>query len=53
MSFYDISVHSLGIIGSALAMIGYVPQITHLVMMRCGDGISLGAGASVMPDSRQ
>jgi len=43
MSFHDISVHWLGIIGTALAIIGYVPQITHLMMMRCGDGISLGA----------
>jgi len=45
MSLHDISVHWLGIIGTALAMIAYVPQITHLLLMRCGDGISLGAYA--------
>ena len=31
--------------GSELAMIGYVPQISHLVMMRCGEGVSLVAHA--------
>ena len=39
----DMGVHWLGIIGTILATIGYVPQIRHLLMMRCGDGISLGA----------
>jgi uncharacterized protein with PQ loop repeat len=43
MSFHDVGIHWLGIVGTALVVIAYVPQITHLMMMRCGDGISLGA----------
>jgi uncharacterized protein with PQ loop repeat len=43
MSVDQISIHWLGIIGTGLAIIAYVPQITHLIMMRCGDGISLAA----------
>lgn len=38
-----ISVHWIGIIGTVLATIAYVPQIRHLIVMRCGDGISLSA----------
>ncbi len=45
MSLHDISVHWLGIIGTTLAMIAYVPQITHLLLMRCSDGVSLLAYA--------
>jgi uncharacterized protein with PQ loop repeat len=45
MSADQISIHWLGIIGTGLAIIAYVPQITHLIMMRCGEGISLSAYA--------
>jgi uncharacterized protein with PQ loop repeat len=45
MSADQISTHWLGIIGTGLAIIAYVPQITHLIMMRCGEGISLAAYA--------
>lgn len=43
MSVHDIGVHWLGILGTALVIIGYVPQIRHLLVERCGAGISLGA----------
>ena len=45
MTPHDIGIHWLGIVGTALVVIAYVPQITHLMMMRCGDGVSLGAYA--------
>lgn len=45
MSFHDLSIHWLGIIGTAVAMIAYVPQISHLMVMRCSDGVSPGAYA--------
>jgi uncharacterized protein with PQ loop repeat len=45
MNLGDVSIHWLGIIGTVLVTIGYVPQIRHSVMMRCGDGISLSAYA--------
>lgn len=43
MSTELISVHWLGIVGTVLATIAYVPQIRHLIVMRCGEGISLTA----------
>ena len=43
MSLHDIGVHWLGIVGTILVVIAYVPQITHLMMMRCGEGVSLAA----------
>jgi len=43
MNIELISAHSIGIIGTVLATIAYVPQIRHLVAMRCGEGISLTA----------
>ena len=43
MSLHDIGVHWLGIVGTVLVVIAYVPQITHLMMMRCGEGVSLTA----------
>ena len=45
MILHDVGIHWLGIVGTALVVIAYVPQITHLMMMRCGDGISLAAYA--------
>ncbi len=45
MSLHDIGIHWLGILGTALVVVAYVPQITHLMMMKCGDGISLEAYA--------
>ncbi len=37
--------HWAGYAGTALVMIAYVPQIFHLVAMRCSAGISLRAHA--------
>ncbi len=37
--------HWAGYVGTALVMIAYVPQIFHLVAMRCSAGISLRAFA--------
>ena len=45
MSLHDIGPHWLGIIGTTLTIIAYIPQITHLLMMRCGEGVSLSAYA--------
>jgi uncharacterized protein with PQ loop repeat len=45
MSVSDFNPHWLGIIGTVLTIIAYVPQITHLLVMRCGEGVSLGAYA--------
>ena len=43
MTIHHFIEHWLGMIGTGLVIIAYIPQITHLMMMRCGDGISLGA----------
>ena len=45
MILHDVGIHWLGIVGTALVVIAYVPQVTHLIMMRCGDGVSLEAYA--------
>ena len=45
MSPYDIEEHWLGIFGTALVIISYVPQIKHLFKMHCGEGVSLVANA--------
>ena len=37
--------HWAGYAGTALVMIAYLPQIFHLVAMRCSEGISLRAYA--------
>ncbi len=37
--------HWAGYVGTALVMIAYVPQIFHLVAMRCSAGISIRAYA--------
>jgi uncharacterized protein with PQ loop repeat len=43
MTLHDVGVHWLGILGTVLVVIAYIPQITHLMLMRCGEGISLAA----------
>jgi uncharacterized protein with PQ loop repeat len=43
MNLHDFGAHWLGILGAALVVVAYVPQMTHLMKMRCGDGVSLGA----------
>ena len=43
MTLHDTSAHWLGIVGTGLVVIAYVPQMTHLMKLRCGEGISLGA----------
>ncbi len=43
MSLHDINAHWLGVIGTTLTIISYIPQITHLLKMRCGEGVSLSA----------
>ena len=43
MTPQDAGEHWLGILGTALVVVAYVPQMTHLMKMRCGDGVSLGA----------
>ncbi len=40
------SIHWLGYAGTALVMVAYLPQVTHLVRERCSAGISFGAYAS-------
>ena len=45
MSLHGFNPHWLGIFGTALVMIAYVPQIVHLAKMHCGDGVSLSAYA--------
>jgi uncharacterized protein with PQ loop repeat len=43
MTLQDAAAHWLGILGTAMVVVAYVPQMTHLMKMRCGDGVSLGA----------
>jgi uncharacterized protein with PQ loop repeat len=43
MNIHDFGVHWLGTIGTALVIIAYIPQIRHLLVARCGAGVSLGA----------
>lgn len=45
MSLHSAEGHWLGIFGTTLVMIAYIPQILHLAKMHCGDGISLSAHA--------
>ena len=37
--------HWLGMLGTALVIVAYIPQIIHLTIMRCGEGLSLSAYA--------
>ena len=43
MNIHDFGIHWLGTIGTALVIIAYIPQIRHLLVARCGAGVSLGA----------
>ncbi len=43
MNLHEGGEHWLGLRGPALVVVAYVPQMTHLMKMRCGDGVSLGA----------
>jgi uncharacterized protein with PQ loop repeat len=43
MNVHDVGAHWLGVVGTALVVVAYVPQMTHLMKMRCGDGVSLAA----------
>jgi uncharacterized protein with PQ loop repeat len=43
MTLHDAGAHWLGILGTALVVVAYVPQMTHLMKMRCGEGVSLAA----------
>ena len=45
MSVESVGTHWLGIIGTSLVVIAYIPQMTHLIRMRCGEGLSLSAYA--------
>ena len=35
--------HWLGIFGTVLVIIAYIPQMTHLAKMHCGEGVSIAA----------
>ena len=43
MSLHHLAEHWLGIFGTGLVIIAYIPQITHLMKMHCGEGISIPA----------
>ena len=43
MNFHHLNGHWLGIVGTGLVIIAYIPQITHLMKMHCSDGVSLWA----------
>ena len=43
MNIHDFDVHWLGMVGTALVIIAYIPQIRHLLVAHCGAGVSLGA----------
>lgn len=43
MSLTYLSSHWLGIVGTGLVIVAYIPQITHLMKMHCGEGISIAA----------
>lgn len=43
MNLHQFDEHWLGIFGTVLVMISYIPQITHLLQNRCGEGVSLSA----------
>jgi uncharacterized protein with PQ loop repeat len=45
MNLHDWSEHWLGIFGTGLVIIAYIPQITHLTKMHCGEGVSISAYA--------
>lgn len=39
------SIHWFGYVGTALVIVAYLPQITHLIRETCSAGISFGAYA--------
>lgn len=39
------SIHWFGYVGTALVIVAYLPQITHLIREKCSAGISFGAYA--------
>ena len=43
MSLLHLNAHWFGICGTALVIIAYIPQITHLMKMHCGEGVSISA----------
>ena len=43
MNLHHLAEHWLGIFGTGLVIIAYIPQITHLMKMHCGEGISISA----------
>jgi uncharacterized protein with PQ loop repeat len=45
MNLPEISAHWLGVFGTGLVIIAYIPQITHLTKMHCGEGVSIPAYA--------
>jgi uncharacterized protein with PQ loop repeat len=38
-----LNAHWLGIFGTVLVILAYIPQITHLMKMHCGEGVSISA----------
>jgi len=45
VNLYNVSEHWLGIFGTGLVIIAYIPQIIHLMKMHCGEGVSIPAYA--------
>lgn len=45
MTVHHLIEHWLGIFGTGLVIIAYIPQITHLMKMHCGEGVSIPAYA--------
>ena len=43
MNLHELNEHWLGIFGTTVVIISYIPQITHLLRNRCGEGVSLSA----------
>ena len=39
------SIHWFGYVGTALVIVAYLPQITHLIRAKCSAGMSFGAYA--------
>ena len=43
MNLHHFNEHWLGIFGTVVVIISYIPQITHLLKEHCGEGVSLSA----------
>jgi hypothetical protein len=52
MSVESVGTHRLEIIGTSLVVIAYIPQMTHLIRVRCGEGLSISAYALWTGDAR-